>query len=76
MKDNLSYEEILVQIFYCYVRKLRTKEVALVKVLWRNKFVVEATWEVKDHMKLNTHISLLPEKFQTKVLTLFLLLCK
>ncbi|KAH0748577.1 hypothetical protein KY290_027809 [Solanum tuberosum] len=36
IKDRLSYEEILVQILDRQVRKLRTKEVASVKVLWRN----------------------------------------
>ncbi|WMV47323.1 hypothetical protein MTR67_040708 [Solanum verrucosum] len=34
--DSLSYEEILVQILDRQVHKLRTKEVASVKVLWRN----------------------------------------
>ncbi|WMV59480.1 hypothetical protein MTR67_052865 [Solanum verrucosum] len=43
IKDNLSYEEILVQILDRQVRKLRTKEVASVKILWRNQFVEEAT---------------------------------
>ncbi|WMV54516.1 hypothetical protein MTR67_047901, partial [Solanum verrucosum] len=33
------------------VRKLRTKEVELVKVLWKNQFVEEATWEAKEDMK-------------------------
>ena len=33
IKDHLSYEEILVQIFYRQVRKFRTNEVASVKVL-------------------------------------------
>ena len=33
IKDNLSYKEIPVQILDRQVRKLRTKEVALVKVL-------------------------------------------
>ncbi|WMV49559.1 hypothetical protein MTR67_042944 [Solanum verrucosum] len=36
IKDSLSYEEIHVQILDRQVRKLRTKEVASVKVLWRN----------------------------------------
>ncbi|WMV37939.1 hypothetical protein MTR67_031324 [Solanum verrucosum] len=45
IKDSLSYEEIQVQILDRQVRKLRTKEVASVKVLWRNQFVEEATWE-------------------------------
>ncbi|XP_027767915.1 uncharacterized protein LOC114074247 [Solanum pennellii] len=36
VKNSLSYEEILVQILHHHVRKLRTKEVASVKVLYRN----------------------------------------
>ncbi|WMV08002.1 hypothetical protein MTR67_001387 [Solanum verrucosum] len=51
IKDNLSYEEIPVQILDRQVRKLRTKEVTLVKVLWRNQFVEEATWEDEEYMK-------------------------
>ncbi|WMV42071.1 hypothetical protein MTR67_035456 [Solanum verrucosum] len=51
IKDNLSYDEILVQILDRQVRKLKTKEVALVKVLWKNQFFVEDTWEVKKDMK-------------------------
>ncbi|WMV59041.1 hypothetical protein MTR67_052426 [Solanum verrucosum] len=51
IKDSLSYEEILVQILDRQVRKLRTKEVASVKVLWRNQFVKEATWEAEEGMK-------------------------
>ncbi|KAH0676195.1 hypothetical protein KY285_023996 [Solanum tuberosum] len=33
------------------VHKLRTKEVASVKVLWRNQFVEEATWKADEVMK-------------------------
>ncbi|WMV34383.1 hypothetical protein MTR67_027768 [Solanum verrucosum] len=33
------------------VRKLRTKEVASCKLLWRNQFVEEATWEAKEDKK-------------------------
>ncbi|WMV59522.1 hypothetical protein MTR67_052907 [Solanum verrucosum] len=51
IKDSLSYEEILVQILDCQVRKLRTKEVASVKVLWRKQFIEEATWEVEEDVK-------------------------
>ncbi|WMV51166.1 hypothetical protein MTR67_044551 [Solanum verrucosum] len=51
IKDNLSYKEIPVQILDRQVHKLRTKEVALVKVLWRNQFVEEATWEAEENMK-------------------------
>ncbi|WMV41485.1 hypothetical protein MTR67_034870 [Solanum verrucosum] len=51
IKDSFSYEEIHVQILDRQVRKLRTKEVASGKVLWRNQFVEEATWEVEEDMK-------------------------
>ncbi|WMV46945.1 hypothetical protein MTR67_040330 [Solanum verrucosum] len=51
IKDNLSYEEIPVEILDHQARKLRTKEVASVKVLWRNQFVKEATWEDEEDMK-------------------------
>ncbi|WMV54247.1 hypothetical protein MTR67_047632 [Solanum verrucosum] len=51
VKDSLSYEEIPVQILDCHVSKLRTKEVKSVKVLWRNQFVEEVTWEAEEDMK-------------------------
>ncbi|WMV19382.1 hypothetical protein MTR67_012767 [Solanum verrucosum] len=47
IKDSLSYEEIRFHILDRQVRKLRTKEVTSVKVLWRNQFVEEATWEAE-----------------------------
>ncbi|WMV18375.1 hypothetical protein MTR67_011760 [Solanum verrucosum] len=50
IKDNLSYEEILVQILDRQVRKLRTKEVASIKVFWKNQFIEEATWEAEEDM--------------------------
>ncbi|WMV42172.1 hypothetical protein MTR67_035557 [Solanum verrucosum] len=51
IKDILSYEEIPIQILDRHVCKLRTKEVASVKVLWINQFVEETTWETKEDMK-------------------------
>ncbi|WMV40960.1 hypothetical protein MTR67_034345 [Solanum verrucosum] len=48
IKDSLSYEEIPVQILDRQVHKLRTTNVALVNVLWRNQFVEEATWEADE----------------------------
>ncbi|WMV19104.1 hypothetical protein MTR67_012489 [Solanum verrucosum] len=51
IKDSLSYEEIPVQILDRQLHKLRTKEVSSVKVLWRNQFVEEATWETEKDMK-------------------------
>ncbi|WMV51508.1 hypothetical protein MTR67_044893 [Solanum verrucosum] len=50
-KDTLSYGEIPVQILDRQVRKLRTKKVASVKVLWRNQFVEEVTWEAEEDVK-------------------------
>ncbi|WMV14565.1 hypothetical protein MTR67_007950 [Solanum verrucosum] len=51
INDSLSYEEIHVQILDRQVRKLRTNEVASVKVLWRNQFIEEATWKDEEDMK-------------------------
>jgi len=54
-KDNLSYEEIFVEILDPQVRKLRTKEVASVNVLWRNQNFEEATWKAKEDMIIPNH---------------------
>ncbi|WMV42308.1 hypothetical protein MTR67_035693 [Solanum verrucosum] len=51
IKDNLSYEEIHVQILDRQVRRLRTKDIAPVKIRSRNQFVEEATWEAEEDMK-------------------------
>ncbi|XP_070034768.1 uncharacterized protein [Nicotiana tomentosiformis] len=51
VKDSLTYEEILVTILDHQIRKLRTKEIASVTVLWRNQKVEEATWEAEEDMK-------------------------
>ncbi|WMV41163.1 hypothetical protein MTR67_034548 [Solanum verrucosum] len=37
--ENLSYEDVPVEILDRQVKKLRNKEVAFVKVLWRNHLV-------------------------------------
>ncbi|XP_049389197.1 uncharacterized protein LOC125853525 [Solanum stenotomum] len=41
IKDNLSYENVTIQILDRH--KLRTKEVVSAKVLWSNQYVEEAT---------------------------------
>ncbi|XP_070037340.1 uncharacterized protein [Nicotiana tomentosiformis] len=51
VKDSPTYEEIPVAILDRQIRKLGTKEIASVKVLWRNQKVEEATWEAEDYMK-------------------------
>ncbi|XP_075074917.1 uncharacterized protein LOC107780957 [Nicotiana tabacum] len=51
VSKNLSYEEIPVAILDRQIRKLRTKEVASVKVLWMSNNVEEMTWEAEEDMK-------------------------
>ncbi|KAK8641018.1 hypothetical protein V6N13_008769 [Hibiscus sabdariffa] len=48
---DLSYEAEPVQILDREVKRLKNKSVPLVKVLWRNHKVEEATWEPKATMK-------------------------
>ncbi|WMV29673.1 hypothetical protein MTR67_023058 [Solanum verrucosum] len=51
LSEHLSYAEVLVAILDRKVRKLRTKDVASVKVLWRRKNIEEATWEVEADIR-------------------------
>ncbi|XP_050238193.1 uncharacterized protein LOC126687680 [Mercurialis annua] len=49
--QELSYEEQPVEIVDTQVRKLRNKEIPMVKVLWRNHSVEECTWETESDMR-------------------------
>ncbi|MCF8701931.1 hypothetical protein L3054_11150, partial [Corynebacterium sp. MC-10] len=49
--EELTYEEQPVAILDRQVRKLRNKEVASVKVLWRNNNREEMTWEAEELMR-------------------------
>ncbi|KAA0043136.1 putative Retrotransposon protein [Cucumis melo var. makuwa] len=49
--ENLSYTEQPVEVLAREVKMLRNREIPLVKVLWRNHRVEEATWEREDYMK-------------------------
>ena len=51
IEENLSYEELPVEILDRQVKRLRNKETASVKVLWRNQYVESATWEAEEDMK-------------------------
>ncbi|WMV50772.1 hypothetical protein MTR67_044157 [Solanum verrucosum] len=51
LKDSLSYEDVPVETLDCQVRRLRNKEVVLIKVWWRSQSVEGATWEVEASMK-------------------------
>ncbi|XP_031281179.1 uncharacterized protein LOC116139638 [Pistacia vera] len=46
LQDILAYEERPVQILDRTVKELRNKQIPLVKVLWRNYKIEEATWEM------------------------------
>ncbi|XP_060675786.1 uncharacterized protein LOC132805049 [Ziziphus jujuba] len=51
LRDDLSYEEQSVQILGREEKRLHNKTISLVKVLWRNHLVEEATWERDDQMR-------------------------
>ena len=60
---DLTYEEVPIAILDRQVRKLRNKELAYVKVLWRNQQVEEVTWEAEEAMKLKyPHLFQIDEK--------------
>ncbi|XP_050939305.1 uncharacterized protein LOC127148919 [Cucumis melo] len=49
--ENLSYEEQPVEVLAREVKKLRSREIPLVKILWQNHGVEEATWEKEEDMR-------------------------
>ncbi|KAM1216834.1 hypothetical protein ACFX2J_013072 [Malus domestica] len=51
INSDLTYDEEPVTILDWKDKVLRNKTVHLVKVLWRNHSVEEATWETKDRMR-------------------------
>ncbi|TYK21249.1 ty3-gypsy retrotransposon protein [Cucumis melo var. makuwa] len=51
ISENLSYEEQPVEILAREVKKLHSREISLVKVLWRNHGVEEVTWEREEDMR-------------------------
>ncbi|KAL5563812.1 hypothetical protein UlMin_033559 [Ulmus minor] len=59
VNEYLTYEEKPVQILDQKDKTLRNKVIPLVKVLWRNHKVEEATWEREDDMRISY-----PELFQ------------
>ena len=45
--EDLSYEEVTVEILDRQVKRLRNKEISTVKVLWRNHLVEGSMWEAE-----------------------------
>jgi len=51
IQPNLTYEELPVQIIDCKEQQLRTRTIPLVKILWRNHGVEEASWGLEQQMQ-------------------------
>ena len=49
--EDLSFKEKPVRILDHKTKTLRNKEIPLVKVLWQNQKMKEATWERENEMK-------------------------
>ena len=45
LDENLTYEEEPIAILDREIRKLRSREIASIKVQWKNRPVEESTWE-------------------------------
>ena len=51
INPDLTYDEVLVTILNLKDKVRRNKSVLMVKVLWRNHSVEEATWETEERMR-------------------------
>ncbi|KAA0053211.1 pol protein [Cucumis melo var. makuwa] len=51
ISEDLSFAEQPIEILAKEVKKLRNREISLVKVLWQNYRVEEATWEREEDMR-------------------------
>ena len=49
--EDLSYEEVPIEILDRQVKRLRNKEIATVKVLWINNLVEGVMWEAEADMR-------------------------
>ena len=51
LRPDLTYEEEPVKVLAREIKELRNKRIPLVKVLWRNHTIEEATWESEEVMR-------------------------
>ncbi|GAV70828.1 Chromo domain-containing protein [Cephalotus follicularis] len=51
LRTDMSFEERPVRILDRRVKQLRSKDIALVKVLWQYHGLEEATWQHEDDMR-------------------------
>lgn len=52
VQQDLTYEEMPLRILERKIHVLRNREIPLIKVLWRNHGMEEATWEKEGEMKI------------------------
>ena len=65
MNENLSYEEVPLEIFDHQAKRLRNTKVASVKVLLRNYLFKGATWKVEADMTARYPHHILPTPIQS-----------
>ena len=65
LRDDLSYEKQPMRILGREEKELRNKTISLVKVLWRNHLVEEATWNGRTKCGTST---LIFSKTQVRIL--------
>ena len=51
LQGDMTYKEVPMKILDRKVQELRTKSIPLVKVLWRNHEIEEASWELEDEIR-------------------------
>ena len=51
ISENLSYVEVPIRIVDRKIKQLRNREIPMVKVVWKNHGIEEATWETTEKMK-------------------------
>ncbi|XP_028118839.1 uncharacterized protein LOC114316387 [Camellia sinensis] len=59
LKDDNTYEERPIQIVNCRIKRLRNKEIPLVKIDWQNHGGTYVTWEIEEDM-MKRHLDLFP----------------
>ena len=51
VSENLTYVEEPVSIVDQKVKQLRKRSIPMVKVIWKNHGITEATWETEEKMR-------------------------
>jgi hypothetical protein len=51
LQGDLAYEEVPIKLLDRKVQELHTRSIPLVKVLWRNHEIEEASWELEDKIR-------------------------